>query len=326
MPDVAAPDRLSSRSAPDPDRPHEVMWNTAAFAALRPGVVDRRLVVDHRDESGRLVGSWIGVVDHGIWISGYSAPFGGLDLQRDHETVDDVAALVARGLDVAREAGCRRVEVRAKPPHFSGSEAHILFALLQAGFVVVESDLNYVIDLSEHRSIDDWRGALRRESRRALRQVSDVGLRVEQLERGDESAWTEAYEVLRRNRVDRGRPMRLELDYVRASRDRFEGLARMTVARLNDDVIAAALVYRVGRGRDLVQYWGDHGHTLTRSPMPLLVEAVVADAIRTGASMVDIGISTDHGEPNLGLMRFKRAMGCRVEPRLTLALDLHGAT
>jgi hypothetical protein len=72
----------------------------------------------------------------------------------------------------------------------------------------------------------------------------------------------------------------------------------------------------------VVQYWGDACHDLPVTPMPIVVRASVADARASGATTLDIGISTDHGSPNLGLIQFKRAMGCRTEVRTVVALDL----
>lgn len=323
---LAAPEVLRAESVPDVHAPHLVLWNTEAFAALRPGLVESRLVVDHHDDaSGRFVGSVVGIVDDGVWTSGASAPFGGIDLAREHEPVDGVMALLDRSIASAKDAGLRRIEIRTKPPHFSTSEPHVQFALFQAGFTVIASDLNFVLDLDGLESVDEWRASLRKETRRALRALGGDGLTVRELDRADELGWATAYEMLRNNRVDKGRPMHLDLDYVRAIRDAFAGLVRMIVVESDDSVVAAALVYRIARGRDLVQYWGDGGHELERSPMPALVEAVVDHSLRTGARSVDIGISTDHGEPNLGLIRFKRSVGCRAEVRLVLALDLEVA-
>lgn len=309
-------------SVPDPLNPHQVLWNTAQFAGLRPGMAENRLVVDHRDHKNRLVGSLSGVVEEGVWTSGYSAPFGGIDLTRGSETADNVMALVARAVDVARREGINRIEVRCKPPHSTPSEPLVAFALFQAGFAVVESDLNFYIPLDGISELGEWEAGLRKQARRALREARALGLTTRQLDPEDESGWELAYEVLRDNRIEKGRPMRLPLEYIRGIRDCFGPLVRMLVTEGNRHTVAAALIYRVGRGRDVVQYWGDNAPHLAVSPMPVMVAAVVEHGLHTGASVLDIGISTDHGEPNLGLIQFKRAFGCSTELRTTMALDL----
>lgn len=298
------------------------MWNTEVFASLRPTMLERRIVIDHHVD-GRHIGSFVGVTEDDEITSGYSAPYGGLDFVRSHETVDHVMGLVDRVVGEARERGIRRIEVRNKPPHYSETEANATFALFEAGFAVTESNLNFYLDLRMVHSVDEWRASLRKETRRALRALADLpDLTTRPLAHDDEQAWAIGYEVLRANRIDKGRPMHLGLDYVRALRDAFGPIVRMLVVEHDGRIVGAALIYRVGRGRDVVQYWGDSGHDLPRSPMPFLVEAVVADALARGAQFVDIGISTDHGDPNLGLIQFKRSVGCLSEVRLVLALDL----
>jgi CelD/BcsL family acetyltransferase involved in cellulose biosynthesis len=109
--------------------------------------------------------------------------------------------------------------------------------------------------------------------------------------------------------------MRLPYEYVARLRDAFGECIRMLTAVHDGTVVAAALLYRIAPGHDLVQYWGDH-HDLPCSPMALLARDVVAHSLASGGSFVDLGVSTDHGLPNLGLMQFKRSVGASVETRL----------
>jgi len=221
---------------------HISLWNSPEFAGLRDGVVERLLVVDHRDDQGRLVGTLSGVVDDSWWVSGYSAPYGGFDAARPGASVTDVCGMVERCCEVARREALHGIRVRMRPPHSSPWGANLDFALFQQGFRVTESDLNFYIDLRSVSSGDEWSTSLRRESRRALRQVASLGLDVFTLAETDEAGWVEAYDVLRNNRLDKGRPMRLDLDYVRAARDRFSPGVRMLAIRESGRIIAAALV------------------------------------------------------------------------------------
>lgn len=307
---------LDEASSADPAEPHLVLWNTQAFYDLRPDLAGQRVRLDHADPTGRLVGSFVGGVVGDRCTSGLSAPFGGVDVVRGAETVANVADLVDAALDRLEIEGMREVEVRAKPPHYGPDEAALAFTLLNRGFSVSACDLNAYLDLGPWPGVDDYVADLKPAARKALRRAQGLGLEVYQAAATDEAAWSEAYEVLRRNRVDRGRPMRLELDYVRRIRDAFPGRVRMLAIASEGSVCAAALLYRVAPGRDLVQYWGDSAHALPQSPMNLLVHAVVEHSIASGAATVDIGISSEDGVPNHGLIQFKRSVGCQIEPRL----------
>ncbi len=81
---------------------------------------------------------------------------------------------------------------------------------------------------------------------------------------------------------------------------------------------AAALLYRVAPGRELVVYWGDAGHDLPRSPMNVLALRLVELALAEGARTLDLGISSVDGVPDQGLIQFKRSVLARESLRLDL--------
>lgn len=311
---------LDASSVADPAEPHLVLWNTATFYGLRPELADQRLRIDHHDEQGRLVGSFVGGRSDAVVVSGYSAPFGGLDLAKADDTVGHVEGFVDVALTDLAQQGVTEVEVRAKPAHYGQNEALLQFALLNRGFTVAVCELNAYLDLGASGSVDDYVTGLKPAARKMLRRSEALGLDAFQVAPDDGERWAEAYEVLRRNRVDRGRPMRLSLDYVCAIRDAFPGRVRLLALALDGRLCAAALVYRVAAGRDVVQYWGDALHQLPTSPMNLLVKLVVEHALAGGAATIDIGISSEDGVANQGLVQFKRSVGCTLEPRLEYVL------
>jgi len=316
---------LGAATPADPAEPHLVLWNTEAFFGLRPEVAALRRRIDHVDGEGRLVGSVVVGLDADdptAATAGAGAPFGGPDLVRTGETIANVEGLVDHAVAELRAGGIRSLEVRAKPPHYGANDAALAFVLANRGFAPVACDLNSYLDLRSFSTADDYVAALKPAARKGLRRSIAQGISASQVAVDDEEAWAAAYEVLRRNRVDRGRPMRLPLDYVRAIRDAFPGRVRLLAVDHDGVLVAAALVYRVLPGRDLVQYWGDAGHALPLSPMHLLVHAVAEHALASGSATVDIGISSEDGVPNHGLIQFKRAVGCTIEPRFVLQADL----
>jgi hypothetical protein len=308
---------LDATSVPDAAEAHLVLWNTDRYYGLRSDQ-DRRIRIDHHD-GDRLVGSFVGARTDDKVCSGYSAPFGGLDFVRPAETVANIEGLIDRALSELGDAGVTSIEVRARGPHYGPNDAVVEFALLNRGLTVTACELNFFLDLSDVASVDEYDASLKPAARKMLRRSTALGLDEYQVDPADEPAWAEAYEVLRRNRVDRGRPMRLELDYVRSIRDTFPGSVRLLALESEGSICAAALIYRITAGHDLVQYWGDANHSLPVSPMNRLVHLVVDHCLAAGARAVDIGISSEDGAPNHGLIQFKRSVGCQVETRLELA-------
>jgi Acetyltransferase (GNAT) domain len=311
---------LTPDDVADPGEAHLVLWNTTAYFALRPEEAPGRVQIDHHDGE-RLVGSFVGGRVDDRCRSGHLAPFGGLDVARPNETVANVEGLVDTALARLADDGVRTVEVLAKPPHYGSNEGVLEFVLLNRGFTVAGAEINAYLALDGYGSPDDYAADLKPAARKMLRRSVGQGLTAFQVAPGDDAGWAEAHEVLRRNRADRGRPMHLDVGYVRSIRDAFPGRVRLLALAGEDRMVAAALLYRVAAGRDVVQYWGDALHELPVSPMNALVRTVVEHSLASGTRTLDIGISSEDGVPNHGLIQFKRSVGCRLEPRLTFRRD-----
>ena len=303
---------------------HLLLFNRDAYHDLRcpeERVGLRVLRHDRLDAGGRLVGSIVAVLDEatGIATCGHHAPFAGPDIVRGSEPVAEIQALVAEACAAFQAAGARRLVVRLRPMSWGPAEPSVLYALLQARFAVEESALSFAIDASGGPGA--YVARLRSPARRALAHAAAAPYAFSDVTDDDE-AWLTAYEILRDNRVAKGRPMSLPLDYTFRLRDAFPGAVRMDLVRHAGTPVAAALRYRVLPDVDVVQYWGDHGHTLARSPMNPLVLHVVETSHSTGARLLDLGISSEDAWPNEGLIRFKRSVGASAEVRLIVARDL----
>jgi len=309
----------AASAVPPPARhDHLLLFNRDAYHHVRPTAERaglRLLRHDRVDASGRLVGTLVAVLDEatGVATAGHQAPFAGPDIVRASEPVAEIQALVAEACDVFRAAGAERLVVRLRPASWSAAEPAVLFALLHAGFAVAESALSFAIDLEG--GADAYVARLRSPARRALGHAAAAPFAVADVT-ADDDAWAVAYAILRDNRLAKGRPMSLPLAYTRGLRDAFPGAVRMDLMRHDGVPVAAALRYRVLCDVDVVQYWGDHGHTLARSPMNPLVLHLVATSHATGARLLDLGISSEDGWANEGLIRFKRSVGASSKVRL----------
>lgn len=294
---------------------HLALFSADAFHALnlRPDQAVRR--IDQRVD-GRLVGSLVGVRDGGEFCSGYSAPWGGPDLVRDGEGPGAVADLLATAVAALDREGVDLIRVRARPAFYSPAQPAVQAALLTLGFQVEGCELNHHVDLARFATPDDYVAALRSPARRALRHA--LGEPFTFAAAADARGWAAGYAVLAGNRAAKGRRLSLSLDYILAARDAFPGRIRMYLLAHRDTPCAAALVYRVLPGRDLVVAWGDSGHDLRRSPMNLLAYRVVALAMAEGLRSLDLGISSVAGVPDRGLCRFKRSILAEESLRLDL--------
>lgn len=317
--DASADDVPGHDSPSAPAIDHLALFNRPAFHGLNLSAGQEPARFDHFVDD-RLVGSLVGVVDDGTFFSGYSAPFGGPDFVRESEAVTNVMGLLRHALEEAAARGLSRMHIKAKPSFYSGSEEAIQFALLNLGFTVEAADLNYDIDLTRMSTGEDYVRSLKPPARRALKHAS--GEPFEFTRASSEEDWATGHDLLRRNREAKGRRLRLSLEYVLRIRDTFPTRIRLFTLLHDSRSCAAALVYRVRPRHDLVVYWGDAGHDLPRSPMNLLVQRLVEASMDDGVTSLDVGISTDHGVPNQGLIQFKESVLARPRLRLDFVRQL----
>jgi hypothetical protein len=322
---------LTLPAAPEAAPAWTTLFNQPRFHALNLEPGDRTLCLSAADGEGRVIGALGGVLTAGTFVSGHSAPFGGVDLVRERETPANVALLIDDALGQAGAAGARRVRLRLPPAALGESEGLIQFTLLNRGFTVERCELNQHIDLAGIAGADAYLAALKSPARRAVRHLlADEELTFTQV--GGRAAWDAAYATLAANRAARGRRLSLSRDYVERAREALgEDTVRMyALTGAAGRVVAAALVYRVRAHHDLVVAWGeDPEHGLGRSPMNLLAFRVVEAALADGVRTVDLGVSNEPGDrgaqliPNPGLVQFKQSVLAQTQPRLTLVKELH---
>ncbi len=299
------------------------LFNQDRFHALNVRGPHQRVVhAPVHDADGRLLGSLGGVLEHGVLTSGFSAPFGGVDLVRERETPANVARLVDGALAQLRATGAHTVRLRLPPPCHGDSEGLIQFTLLNRGFAVERCELNQHVELDAIATPEAYVAALRSPARRALRRLTDDPAFSVRLA-ADDAAWHAAHDLLAANRARKGRTLALSRAYVDRARAALADRVRMLCLLHGDDLVAAALVYRVREGRDLVVAWGDGDHDLDHSPMNLLAFRVVESALQDGVRTVDLGISNGHDADgalvaDAGLVQFKQSILARTTPRLTL--------
>jgi hypothetical protein len=296
------------------------LFNRAAYHALNLAP-DERAVRLTSERDGRELGSLSGVVAGGRFVNGHSAPFGGRDLARERETPANVDAVIRDVLAQLGELGVQEAEVRLPASSLGPSEPLVLFTLLNHGFDVARAELNQTIDLEHVDDRDTYLATLKSPARRALKHLAGADLALVELEL--DADWRRAYDILAANRAAKGRALPLSADYVLRARDALAPHVRMFELRAAGAPCAAALVYRVRPGREVVVAWGDSGHDFERSPMNMLALRVVERALDEDVCTLDLGISNEP-DPHLplavnaGLAQFKQSVGARIEPRLRL--------
>jgi Acetyltransferase (GNAT) domain len=311
----------------DPHPDWRRLFNRPDFHALNHRSGQRAGYIEVHDRDGRLLGGLSGIREGDTFVSGFSAPFGGVDLVNPHETVENIDRVVQESLRTLRDEGVTRIQVRLPPAAYSANEDVVQFSLLNAGLQVERCELNQHIPIADWQSIAAYQSSLRPAAQKTLRHLMTLGLTFRPLD--TDAEWDRAHELLAANRARKGRRMALSADYVKTARAQLGSQVRMYELTLGTTAVAAALVYQVTPGCDLVVAWGDSEHEFKRSPMILLAYHLVELALQNNVRILDLGISNEperqpqpSGDlglsPNFGLAQFKRTTLAQVQPRFTM--------
>jgi len=294
---------------------NECLFNTEQYHRCNMREDQRYVRLEHGPD-GKLAATLAGVLHERVLECGYSAPYGGIDFVAEFESPSVIERAVAAFIDQAREAGAGLIRIRCKPLHASSLEPLIQFALLQHGFQVERSGLSQAIRVGDLADMTRYVELLRSSPRRALHHGMKMDLAWSLAETAEE--WATGYDVLQRNRAARGAALKYSLAYLENMRGIFPGKLRMGLLRHQQHTVAASLVYRVLPAVEYVAAWGDANHSLPHSPMNFLAYRLVQDAKERGIPLVDLGLSSNNGVADDGLVNFKR----HVLAESSLRLDL----
>ena len=188
---------------------------------------------------------------NGMLRSPFSAPFGGFttrgvqNLERMEEAVDLLLTYAAeRSLQLA---------VTLQPMVYDETQLSKWTSVLTRKMNVRCTDLNYHVDLQR---IADYEKIIDRSARKNLHHALKESFNLIKLNSNDHSDVARAYEVIRRNREERGFPLRMTLEQVWQTVSNVVPADFFVLEHEGEDV-AAAQVFHVAEGVAQVVYWGD---------------------------------------------------------------------
>lgn len=238
--------------------------------------------------------------------SPFSAPFGGFtthgvqSLEHMEEAVDWVLAYAEeRSLQLA---------ITPQPLMYDETQISKWVSVLSRKMNVNYIDLNYYVELSR---IANYRKIIDRSARNNLNHALKEPFNLVKLNSNNLSDVARAYEVIRRNREERGFPLRMTLEQVWQTVSNVVQADFFVLEHEGEDV-AAAQVFHVAEGVAQVVYWGDIREYSALRPMNFLTYSLFRHYYEVGLRTLDIGPSTEDGIPNYGLCEFKENIGCSV--------------
>jgi RimJ/RimL family protein N-acetyltransferase len=268
-------------------------------------------------ESDRVVGAvHFTEVAEGIYRSPALGTFGGYSFDGDPNPPRMLAfhdAIEHR----LRGIGARELEILLAPAdHDQAAFATVVYVLQSRGFQIGRTDLNYSLEVNG----DPFDQRISYGNRKRLKKCAREGVLARQL---GNDCLADVYDVIARNRAQKNYPVSMTLEALSQMVELFPDRFSLFGAEHDGTLIASAVCIALTSDILYVFYWGDlPGHS-ERSPIVPVAEQVYGFAREHGFRLLDAGISTVAGEPNLGLIHFKRGLGFSesLKLRMTKRLD-----
>lgn len=250
----------------------------------------------------------------GLLLSPFSAPYGGFSFNR-HVDVDSYDEAVVELKKYVQLIG-RTVKIALPPCFYSDSHITKSFsALIRGGGKVLFTDINDHYPISNFANFEEH---LQRNAKKNFHNSQNQGFHFEKLDASNEKDIARAYSVIKQNRESRGFPLHMSLKAVCDTAKIIH--ADFFVMSYEGIDVASAQVFHVAKDICQVIYWGDIPDYSHLRVMNYFTYKVFEYYFKLGIKILDIGISTEFGEPNYGLCEFKESIGCEASLKFTLEL------
>ena len=266
---------------------------------------------------GRVKLGTIAGIKDGTFMSPFSAPYGGFSTYNSKiklEYLDEAIKTLDNYLKINK---IKYIQFTL-PPYFYNESflAKLYYSLMQNQYQVKCMDMNYHFNTSNFKNY--YTGLVDKRTIEKLKKAISVGLSFVQV--FDDHEKQIAYNLVKENRKRKGRPLYLT----------FEDLMKTSKIVQSDFFlvyqqalpIASAVVYHVSN--EIVQaiFWADNYEYSLSRPMNFLVFKLFEFYTKLGIQIIDLGISTENGQPNFGLCDFKENTGSKASVKYTLIKDI----
>ena len=300
-------------------KPH-IVFNSVAFNELNSEKVDAVHYFVFKDSKVRL-GICLGEKD-GVLKSPFSAPFGGFSYNTDDHKFQIVEQAVEL---ISKYAMEKKLSVKITlPPDFYGSSIinESINALYRSKFQPKYIDVNYQFFTKD---FENYEQKLNKETRKNLVKAMQNNFQFLKLDSENEDDVARVYSVIKANREWRGFPLHMSLQSILDTIKLIP--SDFFILTVDGKDAAAAQCFYVSPSIVRVIYWGDVPGFYEKKVMNLLTYKVFEYyASCKNIEVLDIGISTEFGEPNHGLCEFKENIGCKTSLQYTFMYNGGGGT
>ncbi len=267
------------------------------------------------EDSGTAIMGLIAGVRNGALLSPFSAPFGGFHFKKDNIYISEIDRFVNSLKAYAESRDLRRIEIILPPFIYYGTfNSKVISSLIRNGYHNIIPEITNWIDLTVFK--DEF---TQKNSREYYRQALRNGLQF--CTTADESEKKMVYDLVAQNRARFGRQIFMTFDEIIAT-GKLWPVDFFKVTTSAGTLVASAIFYRFDSGVCYAVFWGDNEEGRPLRAMDLLAFNLWSYYKKLGFRHVDLGISTEGGIPNEGLLRFKESHEATSSLRFKFILDI----
>ncbi|MFW5785163.1 MAG: hypothetical protein ACOCW1_03165, partial [Chitinispirillaceae bacterium] len=237
-------------------------------------------------------------VEQGILKSPFSAPFGGFHFRNQNVYAGRIDSFSESLKQYIASRDLKGIDLTLPPDIYHQTfNAKVVNSLIRAGFTTPVPDITNWVEL------DTFTGDFnQKNSREYYRQALRNGLSFAPTDSRDEME--EIYELIRMNRAKFNRPIHMTLDEILKTGELWP-VDFFKVSSPDKSLVASAIFYRPDENIAYAVFWGDSDKGRPLRAMDFLVFHLWNFYKNEGFRYIDLGISTEQGVPNEGLLRFK---------------------
>lgn len=271
------------------------------FINLNRQKVDR--IVHLVQDSDKVQIGLIAGINDGVLLSPFSAPFGGFHCKGENIYTSVIDSFLDDLLLFVKKENINRMEFSLSPELYSqSSNAKIVNALARKGFKMGLPEITNFVDLNQFNSVYKHNASRTYYNQAVYKKLSFSITDT----REDQEA---IYAIILENRTRFNRPIFMTLEDIIKTSEVFP-TDFFKVLDEQGKIAAGAIMYRPHPKIAYALFWGDAMIGRESRAMDFLVLNLWNHYKAAGFSFIDLGISTESGFPNEGLLRFKETHEC----------------
>lgn len=236
----------------------------------------------------------------GILKSPFSAPFGGFHFRNEVVYVSEIDFFLSSLKDYISTNNLSGIDITIPPDLYHTTfNAKTINSLIRNGFNMELPEVTNWIDLCQFNYSFNQKN-----SREYYRQALRNNLSFECI--SDSNGKLEVYNLIAQNRAKFGRPIYMTLKDLN-NIGMLWPVDFFSVRTVNSDIVASGIFYRNHGDIVYAVFWGDNDEGRPLRAMDFLAFNLWTHYKKLGYKYIDLGISTEAGYPNEGLLRFKES-------------------